>query len=107
MIDSRLASVGAAISIQEGMHVPKAQRAHTPCWTHKNPGNINVHNNQSYPTLQLGWQALYDLLYQYRTIHGYTLQEAIYHWAPPNENNTETYTQFVEDYTGINRTEPL
>lgn len=94
----------------EGMHVPTAARHKNSCWINNNPGNImdpQTHKEVHYSSMITGWQNLCDLLVKYRDVHHYDLQQAIYHWAPPNENNTELYTQFVEDYTGINRKELL
>ena len=106
--DERIASVGAAISIMEGMHCVPSARAKTLCWVNNNPGNISVHANKKYPTLQAGWKGVFDLLTAYRERFHYTLEEAIGHWAPPSDgNNTAVYLQFVEDYTGIKRTEKL
>ena len=107
MIDTRIASVGAAIGIMEGMHVPAKARATTSCWVHRNPGNIDVHANRTYDSMQAGWQAVFDLLGTYRTVHHYTLEQALEHWAPPFENDTENYIRFVEAFTGIDRKELL
>ena len=78
-----------------------------------NPGNIrktkrNYYGEtsndpafESFATPEWGYAAMFDLLD--RLYSGLTLSEAIYKWAPPSENNTERYVNFVSDNTGYDR----
>lgn len=114
-------SLCEAIAKREGFYVPgsRANRNH-------NPGNINwgsfalrhgaisiekVPVNPKtgqlietprfaiFPTDQLGFNAMSSLLIAH--YQGMTLKAAIYRWAPPIENDSEAYVQFVVNETGI------
>lgn len=83
-----------------------------------NPGNIR-HGDQWYgmsPTQSdsefvtfdspvMGLRALMTLLHNYYTRYGLdTVQDIISRWAPPTENDTQSYIQNVANHTGF---EPL
>ena len=75
----------------------------------KNPGNIKLGTNwdglaaeQTDPTIcifdeaVMGIRALQRILLTYRFTHKKaTIDEIIYRWAPPSENSTDKYVEFV------------
>ena len=75
----------------------------------KNPGNIKLGTNwdglaaeQTDPTFcifdeaVMGIRALQRILLTYRFTHKKaTIDEIIYRWAPPSENSTDKYVEFV------------
>ena len=75
----------------------------------KNPGNIKLGTNwdglaaeQTAPTFcifdeaVMGIRALQRILLTYRFTHKKaTIDEIIYRWAPPSENSTDKYVEFV------------
>ena len=75
----------------------------------KNPGNIKLSTNwdglaaeQTDPTFcifdeaVMGIRALQRILLTYRFTHKKaTIDEIIYRWAPPSENSTDKYVEFV------------
>jgi SPP1 gp7 family putative phage head morphogenesis protein len=88
-------------------------------WRNNNPGNIEngsfARNNGAigsdgrfaiFPDSNTGWNAMVGLLsndaYQKLTIEG-----AINRYAPPNENNVETYLKFIENQIGFPRITPM
>lgn len=45
-----------------------------------------------------GYRAAFRILCSYRVLHGITtIKEIVNRWAPPSENNTKSYIQFVCD----------
>ena len=62
-----------------------------------------------FENLAYGWRAAFRLLTRtyYHTYRLYTIRAIVGRWAPPNENNTETYIQNVSRLTGIDPDEPL
>jgi hypothetical protein len=75
-----------------------------------NPGDLRHSPHSSHPpddpdgighidTIEHGWADLERQLQLYAE-RGMTLQEAIYSWAPPIENNTVTYLTNVLDGFG-------
>jgi hypothetical protein len=92
----------------------------TRAWRNNNPGNIrggtftNDHGAIGsdsgpfgiFPDEATGAAAL-DALLRTDTYQNGTLADAIYRYAPPNENNTENYLQMVEQRTGVPRTTPM
>jgi len=81
-----------------------------------NPGNI-VHNNivyngeiipstdpkfKQFTSMDLGYRALFEILYAYQ-VEGYnTIQTIINRWAPPSDgNNTIAYILDVSNATGL------
>ena len=77
-----------------------------------NPGNIrktevtyygettNSSGFESFAAPEWGYAAMFDLLDRLYT--GLTLEEAIYKWAPPVENDSARYVRFVARETGLN-----
>jgi hypothetical protein len=58
----------------------------------------------TFSNLQYGFRALLKLLQTYITKHGAdTVEKIISRWAPPSENNTENYIQFVCTFIKLNR----
>ncbi|PIQ97754.1 MAG: hypothetical protein COV67_02625 [Nitrospinae bacterium CG11_big_fil_rev_8_21_14_0_20_56_8] len=87
-------------------------------WRSTNPGNITtgklskefgfIGNNGRFvifPDFATGKQAIFKLLQ--RNYLNFTLEEAFYAYAPPNENDTEAYINFVVVRTGYKRTDPM
>lgn len=86
-----------------------------------NPGNIrwSANNNWqgqtgkdyrgfvTFSSLFYGTRAMLKLLYNYITQGNDTIAEIIYKWAPPIENNTVAYINFVSNETGIDPNEIL
>ena len=87
-----------------------------------NPLNIRKGNNwrgerpnqtdksfEEFETMEMGIRAGFVLLRNYITGHGGktkpydTIEKVIRRWAPPTENSTERYIQFVADDAGIHR----
>jgi len=80
-----------------------------------NPGNIRHVKTQSwqgeilpgsspfvvFDSLQNGYRALMLLLKNYMGAGYNTIEKIITRWAPPSENNTAGYIQFVAGYTNI------
>ena len=79
-----------------------------------NPGNLR-HNDQwlglraeqtdgdfcQFDTMAYGCRALLKTLRTYHERHGLcTISSMIKRWAPPSENNTDSYIKFVADYVG-------
>jgi hypothetical protein len=83
-------------------------------WRSTNPGNINTGKNSKeygsignngrfaiFPDFETGKQAIVKLLRK-NYLH-YTLEQAFYIYAPPEENNTEKYIAFILAKTGYRR----
>lgn len=83
-----------------------------------NPLNIRKSSNQwdgkvipssdeefeEFATIEHGIRAAIKIIRTYVLKHGCrTMNDIIKRWAPPSENNTERYINFVEVHTGINR----
>lgn len=112
-----------AIGQIEGVNIPnsRAQR-------NNNPGNLNFAPYQvekygavletlpagrsgkprfaHFPTMEVGWAALHDLLSGPR-YYGLTIEEAINKYAPPSENNTTNYVEFVCSKVGCKPTDTV
>ena len=87
----------------------------TKSWRNNNPGNIEVKKHESngrfgsighngefeiYPDENTGFKAI-SLLLKTSSYQKKTLQEAIYSWAPPKENDTVVYSQHIQTWTDI------
>lgn len=80
-------------------------------YRNNNPLNIEISNNKpwkgeirpsqdirfaQFKTMAWGYRAAFKLLHNYQKVHGCRqLQDFINRWAPPCENNTRTYIDFV------------
>ena len=87
-----------------------------------NPGNIrqsgifyrgevqpsqDAHFKQ-FATMAWGYRAMFVLLDTYRKRYGLnTLRGMISRYAPPTENNTESYIAAITEWTGLSADEPL
>ena len=62
-----------------------------------------------FETMAYGWRAAFVLLTRtyYHTYRLFTIRNIIRRWAPPGENNTESYIANVSRLTGIDPNEPL
>lgn len=53
----------------------------------------------TFDTLEHGYRAMLKLLNNYLNAGYNTIQKIITRWAPPSENPTAAYIQFISDYT--------
>ena len=80
-----------------------------------NPGNIRRNSDvfqgektssdkefKQFKSMAYGYRAVFKILSNYyRNYKLDTIRKMIGRWAPPKENHTEKYIQFVSDYAGI------
>ena len=81
-----------------------------------NPGNIRLSTQPwageirpsrdrsfcQFTSMAYGYRAMLKLLQNYKTRHGCdTVRKMITRWAPPSENKTDVYIDFVAKKTGI------
>lgn len=86
-----------------------------------NPGNIRRSASVTYcgeikgadaefrtfEAMRWGYRAIFVVLHTYRLRYGIrTIGEAIGRWAPPEENNTSAYIEFVVRQSGRSASEP-
>ncbi len=63
---------------------------------------------ESFDTLKNGVKAMYQNLLAFKNVHAInTISGIIYRWAPPNENDTSAYINFVSEQTGIDQNKQL
>lgn len=82
------------------MHYEGAYSSRSVAYNNNNPGNIEGHDGKflHYTTKLAGYQALVaDILAN----KGKTLQSFLFKYAPPSENDTQTYLDTVCGITGI------
>ena len=87
-----------------------------------NPGNIRNNNDlfqgevrpskdksfKQFKTMAFGYRAMFKILSNYHKNYKLdTIRKMITRWAPPKENHTEKYIQFVSDYAGIPADDPI
>lgn len=87
-----------------------------------NPGNIRINSDlfqgeirpskdksfKQFNTMAYGYRAIFKILSNYyRNYKLDTIRKMIGRWAPPKENHTEKYIQFVSDYAGIPADDPI
>ena len=87
-----------------------------------NPGNIRINGDlfqgevrpsrdksfKQFETMAYGYRAIFKILSNYyRNYKLDTIRKMIGRWAPPKENHTEKYIQFVSDYAGIPADDPI
>lgn len=60
-----------------------------------------------FDTLEHGYRAALVLLFNYHKAGYDTIEKIVNRWAPPTENNTNLYVEFVERMTCIGREERL
>lgn len=70
------------------------------------PVNINGRLWAGWPSMEESYEGLMRQI-RLDAARGKTLEEFIYKYAPPNENNTEAYIRDVSAWTGIPRRMPL
>ena len=90
-------------------------------YSNNNPFNIRVNNRnrwigkapsrgpfEAFTSLDHGIRAGIKLLINYQNDYGLkTIEQIIYKFAPPFENNTEEYVRWVSEKTGIPRDQPI
>jgi hypothetical protein len=87
-----------------------------------NPGNIRINGDlfqgeirpskdksfKQFETMAYGYRAIFRILRNYyNNYHLDTIRNMITRWAPPKENHTEKYIQFVSGYSGIPADDPI
>lgn len=86
-----------------------------------NPGNIRKGGDvfqgeivpsgdtafKQFKTMAYGYRAMFVTLDTYRKRGMNTIDSVIKRWAPPSENNTETYIKKVADWSGVPRNKIL
>lgn len=84
-----------------------------------NPGNIRYNPDfqgvigqkngfSEFSNLYYGYRAILTVLTTYLTRYGLnTISKIITRYAPPNENKTSVYIDFVSTYTGIDKNQVL
>jgi hypothetical protein len=60
-----------------------------------------------FPTPEKGMKALLEQITKYDVPRGLTLQQFVYKYAPPFENNSAQYLSQMEDCTGERRDMPI
>ena len=80
-----------------------------------NPGNIRISTTKwqgeiipsadksfkQFTSLAHGYRSMLKLIRNYKIFYGLdTIEKIINRWAPPNENKTDAYINFVSKYTG-------
>lgn len=90
-------------------------------YRNNNPGNIRKSSDQyqgeisstdkafkQFETMAYGYRALFVILNTYISKYSLTTIEGIIsRYAPPNENDTERYINFVSEKSGIDRKEEI
>lgn len=122
-------SIAQAVQTVEGYCPPNTTYGCAPCatgaacaypagtvaWQNNNPGNLEYRGQPGatqsgrwakFPTYDAGYQALLTQI-QRQADSGQTMQQFIYQYAPPTENNTERYLSSLESSTGYSRNAPL
>lgn len=100
-----MSKLAQLIAQEEGFNVPGSvpNRSDNPGDLRHAPGEEHPAGDPnsvgSFDTADDGWAALERQLQLYAE-RGLTLEQAIYEFAPPSENNSEQYLQFVCDGLG-------
>jgi len=118
VVDRRIVTIATAIARREGFFA----QGDTLAKRNRNPGNLRCasaylkapylakvdgRNFCVFPSFELGWQALYFQVRLDMVERGKTLAQFIEKYAPPIENDTDAYVEFVAEYTGMDRDEKL
>jgi len=87
-----------------------------------NPGNIRISNDRflgeivpssnaefkQFSTMAYGYRAMFKIINTYRKLYGLsTISDILYRYAPPSENDTTAYINFVSQKIQIAPTQPL
>lgn len=97
--DLRYAFIAACMAHVEGYYSTGSL-----AFRENNPGNIGVHNHQSYLTKLDGFTAL---VADIAANTGKPLREFIFKYAPPTENNSNSYLEEVSTLSGVSPDEIL
>ena len=98
------------------MAIPRGIRNHNPLNIRRSKnqwkGMAEVQSDRAFvqfKSLEFGWRAAFYLLTRtyYHKYRLYTIRGIIRKWAPPSENQTETYIANVSRLTGIAPDEPI
>ena len=96
--------------------IPRGIRNHNPLNIRRSKdqwkGMAEVQTDRAFvqfKSLEYGWRAAFYLLTRtyYHKYRLYTIRGIIRKWAPPSENQTETYIANVSRLTGIAPDEPI
>lgn len=101
-----MSKLARGIAQMEGFNIPGSQPARK-----NNPGDLRHSPHSSHdgegandigiiPTVAEGWDDLEHQL-QLDAQRGLTLQQLVYTYAPPNENDTAGYVRFICNYMGM------
>ncbi|MFA5859957.1 MAG: RHS repeat-associated core domain-containing protein, partial [Elusimicrobiota bacterium] len=90
----------------------------TISWRHNNPGNMECGDNPDkygaiacidersvFPDYETGFKAISRLLRD--VYNNLSIRDTMYKYAPPNENRTEAYIQFIVEQTGFLADTPI
>lgn len=95
--------------------LPRGLRNNNPLNIRRNSdvfqGEVNPGRDKEFKqfkTMAHGYRAGFKILSNYyRNYKLDTIRKMIGRWAPPKENHTEKYIQFVSDYAGIPADDPI
>ena len=102
-------SVNQAIYRQTGMYNP-GHIIWSPWSASQGASKVTVNGRDwaAWPTEAEGEQAIANLLSQYvENKPGITIQQAVFQYAPPSENNSALYASNLAQWTGIPTDTPL
>jgi len=109
-----VSKLAEAIAHEEGFYVEGSlpQRNHNPGDLRHGNGEVHPDNQPdavgSFPDDATGWAALErQLVLDSGPARGWNVQQLIYSYAPPSENNTEQYLDYVCNYVGCEATAPV
>lgn len=88
---------------------------------YNNPGNIKITGDRwqgqifpgesntfvTFSTLDYGFRALFKLIRNEIIGGNDTIEKLIYDWAPPSENDTESYINYLVYFTHYNRSDNI
>ena len=93
--------------------VPRGLRNNNPLNIRHNADNFlgeTIGNDtafKTFTTMAYGYRAAFVILYTYHSRGLNTIEKIVARWAPPNENNTESYTINIERWSGVPRDKVL
>jgi hypothetical protein len=117
---SQVLEAGAGYTVVRGPNGEALRREGTRAWRNNNPGNIEFGpfaRSQGaigtdgrfavFPTYEAGRAAKEQLLWGSKSYRGMTIGQAINRYAPPFENNTQSYASTVARAAGATTATPM
>lgn len=106
-----MTKLAEAIAHQEGFYVAGSlpQRQNNPGDLRHAPGETHPGNPDAvgcFPDVATGWAALDRQLNLYGE-RNMTVQQMVEEYAPPSENNTQAYLDYVCQYVGCDPSTPV